>query len=87
MANDNGIDLIAELDTPSHATAYIEYARYNPDNISWLGEINTTTSSAFNNSQMLALDVNSSNATEQQHALNARKFIEAINPEKVIFVK
>ena len=78
MANDNGIDLIAELDTPSHATAYIEYARNNPDNISWLGEINTTTSSAFNNSQMLALDVNSSNATEKQHALNARKFIEEL---------
>ena len=75
LANSRGIDLIAEFDTPSHATAYIEYAKANPDNIEWLGEINTTTSSAFNNMQMLALDINSPNATEKQHALNARKFI------------
>ena len=78
LANDHGIDLIAEFDTPSHATAYIEYAKNNPDNIEWLGEINTTTSSATNNMQMLALDINSSNETEKQHALNARKFIEEL---------
>ena len=75
LANSRGIDVIAEFDTPSHATAYIEYAKENPDDIEWLGEINTTTSSAANNKQMLALDVNSTNATEKQHALNARKFI------------
>lgn len=78
LANIRGISLLAEFDTPSHSTAYIEYAKENPDNIEWLGEINTTTSSAFNNKQMLALDVNSTNATEKQHALNARKFIEAL---------
>ena len=76
LANSRGINLLAEFDTPSHSTAYVEYAKENPDNIEWLGEINTTTSSAFNNKQMLALDVNSANATEKQHALNARKFIE-----------
>ena len=78
LANSRGIDLIAEFDTPSHSTAYVEYAKENPDNIDWLGEINTTTSSAANNRQMLALDVNSTNATEKQHALNARDFIAAL---------
>ena len=78
LANSRGIDLIAEFDTPSHSTAYVEYAKENPDNIDWLGEINTTTSSAANNRQMLALDVNSTNATEKQHALNARRFIEEL---------
>lgn len=78
LANSRGIDLIAEFDTPSHSTAYIEYAKENPDNIEWLGPINTTTSSAANNRQMLALDIDSSNATEKQHALNARAFITAL---------
>ena len=73
LANSRGIDLIAEFDTPSHSTAYVEYAKENPDNIEWLGEINTV-----GNSQMLALDINSSNATEKEHALNARRFIEEL---------
>ena len=78
LANSRGIDLIAEFDTPSHSTAYIEYANENPDNIEWLGPINTTVSSASNNREMLALDVNSSNQVEKQHAINARRFIEEL---------
>ena len=78
LANSRGIDLLAELDTPSHSTAYINYANENPDNIEWLGTINTTTSSAANNRQMLALDTESSNAAERENALRARRFIEEL---------
>ncbi len=73
LAKSKGIDLLAEFDTPSHSTAYIEYAKANPDGIEWLGEIQTGT-----NREMLAIDVNSSDAGEKQRALNARKFIEEL---------
>ena len=82
LANSRGIDLIAEFDTPSHATAYIEYAQNNPDNIEWLGPINTTNTANQNgfpnNKQLLAININSADETEKQHALNARKFMEEL---------
>ena len=78
LTEDYGMYLLTEIDLPGHSLLYNKYANENPDNIDWLGEINTTTSSAANNRQMLALDVNSTNATEKQHALNARRFIEEL---------
>ena len=73
MANAGGIDLIPEIDTPSHSNAYIRYAQENPDEIDWLGPIQSN-----NNAQMLALDINSSNANEAAKAQTARKFMEAL---------
>ena len=73
MANAGGIDLIPEIDTPSHSNAYIRYAQENPDKIDWLGPIQSN-----NNVQMLALDVNSSNASEAAKAQTARKFMETL---------
>ena len=73
MANAGGINLIPEIDTPSHSNAYIRYAQENPDGIDWLGPIQSN-----NNVQMLALDVNSSNAEEAEKAQTARKFMEAL---------
>ena len=73
MANAGGIDLIPEIDTPSHSNAYIRYAQENPDEIDWLGPIQSN-----NNVQMLALDINSSNANEAAKAQTARKFMEAL---------
>lgn len=73
MANAGGINLIPEFDTPSHSNAYIRYAQENPDGIDWLGPIQSN-----NDSQMLALDVNSSNADEAAKAQTARKFIETL---------
>lgn len=73
LANAGGIDLIPEIDTPSHSNAYIRYAQENPDEIDWLGPIQSN-----NNAQMLALDINSSNANEAAKAQTARKFMEAL---------
>ena len=73
MANAGGIDLIPEIDTPSHSNAYIRYAQENPDEIDWLGPIQSN-----NNAQMLALDINSSNANEAAKAQTARKVMEAL---------
>ena len=73
MANAGGIDLIPEFDTPSHSNAYIRYAQENPDDIEWLGPIQSN-----NDSQMLALDINSSNPAEAEKAKTARKFMETL---------
>lgn len=73
MANAGGIDLIPEFDTPSHSNAYIRYAQENPDEIDWLGPIQSK-----NDSQQLALDVDSSNADEAKKAQTARKFMETL---------
>lgn len=73
MANAGGIELIPEIDTPSHSNAYIRYAQENPDGIDWLGPIQSNS-----NVQMLALDTNSSNTAEAEKAKTARKFMEAL---------
>lgn len=73
LANAGGIELIPEIDTPSHSNAYIRYAKENPDNISWLGEIQSG-----DDPQMLALDINSSDPEEKQKAITARKFMETL---------
>ena len=73
MANAGGINLIPEFDTPSHSNAYIKYAQENPDDIDWLGPIQSN-----NDPQMLALDINSSNADEAKKAKTARKFMETL---------
>lgn len=73
MANAGGINLIPEIDTPSHSNAYIQYAKENPDNIEWLGEIQSG-----NDPQQLALDVDSANANEAKKAQTARKFMETL---------
>ncbi len=73
MANAGGIELIPEFDTPSHSNAYIRYAQENPDNISWLGPLQSN-----NDPQQLALDVDSSNTTEAEKARTARKFMETL---------
>ncbi len=73
MANAGGIELIPEIDTPSHSNAYISYAKDNPDQIEWLGELQTG-----NNDQMFALNINDSNPEEREKAENARKFMEEL---------
>lgn len=39
---DLGVNIITEIDTPSHAVTYSKYAQDNPDNIPWLGPIHNS---------------------------------------------
>ena len=73
MANAGGIELIPEFDTPSHSNAYISYAKENPDNIEWLGPIQSN-----NDPQQLALDINDDDPNEAAKAQTARRFMQTL---------
>lgn len=73
LANAGGIELVPEFDTPSHSNAYISYAQENPDDIDWLGPIQSR-----NDPQQLALNINSADPNEAQKARTARRFIQTL---------
>lgn len=37
LANDYGVNIITEIDSPGHSKAFNDYARDNPDQLDWLG--------------------------------------------------
>ncbi len=76
QAGRRGIDMLPEFDSPGHANRYIQYAAQNPDQISWLGPLDSVVWKG--GEPLLAIDTESENAEERSRAERSRRFMETL---------